>query len=202
VKKSNLRVWAISLTLLVILAAIGFTAYRWKENSSDKSPTEYVETQQPQPQNEPRAAVKPAAQPSNRGAPSADEAKIEKPDQTAKKLTHAWNQGTSRDIANLFAPDAELIIPGGSHIQSRSEIAKTLEEKRAGLLKETTLTSTIEEVSQADPQTAIVKGRYQLAGVKILGFNKTTSGTFVLRQRKGERDWLIAKAEVKRGDDP
>jgi hypothetical protein len=68
------------------------------------------------------------------------------------------------------------------------------------LLKETNLSSTVEDISQIDPETAIVKGRYELAGIKILGFNKAAGGTFVLRQQKVNGRWLISKAEVKSGD--
>jgi uncharacterized protein (TIGR02246 family) len=182
-----------SLAIAGALAAVGF--YRG-ENSVGKSPTEYVKAQPikvpPSDSGERQASI-------DRGANSRAAA-VEKPDVTAKKLSQAWNQGTSQEIANLFTSDGELIIPNGSTIRSKPEIEKTIDEKRAGLLKETNLSSTVEDISQIDPETAIVKGRYELAGIKILGFNKAAGGTFVLRQQKVNGRWLISKAEVKSGD--
>jgi uncharacterized protein (TIGR02246 family) len=181
------------LAIAGALAAVGF--YRGAD-SVGKSPTEYVKAQPikvpPSDSDERRASI-------NRGANSRAPA-VEKPEVTAKKLSQAWNQGTSQEIANLFTSDGELIIPNGSTIRSKPEIEKTIDEKRAGLLKETNLSSTVENISQIDPETAIVKGRYELAGIKILGFNKAAGGTFVLRQQKVNGRWLISKAEVKSGD--
>jgi uncharacterized protein (TIGR02246 family) len=185
------------LVLLAISVALVVAAFYWRGNSSEKLPTEYVETQQ----SEARPVTGLEAQTPKLDKPKSDEAAVDKPDRTAKKLTQAWNEGSSREIASLFADDGTLIIPGGSRIQSRSEIAKTIDEKRNGVLSETTLSTTIEDVSQADPQTAIVKGRYQIDGIKILGFSKTANGTFVFHQRKNERQWLISEAEVRSGED-
>lgn len=186
-----------SMVVAVAGALVLVVTYYQEENSSPKSPTEYEKTQQVEPRNSINREPQP---PANREPRSHQAATSEKPDQTANQLAQAWNQGSSREIANLFAPDGELTIPGGSKIQSKSEIAKTIDEKRGGLLKETTLSSTVDEVSQVDANTAIVKGRYQLSGIKILGFSKTATGTFVFRQRKSERRWLISEAEVKNGD--
>ena len=93
-----------------------------------------------------------------------------------------------------------MIIPTGTSIQSRSEIEKTIAEKRSGLLKETTLSNTVDEIARPDAETAIVKGTYQLEGIKILGFNTSTTGSYVLRQIKEEGRWLISRAEVNRGN--
>jgi uncharacterized protein (TIGR02246 family) len=160
-----------------------------KENAPEKSPTESAKTQQPD---------------SRSGAdrePTAREPNVEMPNATAAKLVRAWNRGSSQEIANLFTPDGILAIPNGSEIQSKSEIEKTIAEKRGGLLRETTLSNTVDEVSQLDADTAVVRGRYQLDGIKILGFSTGATGTFILRQLKREGKWLISKAEVKTGGD-
>jgi uncharacterized protein (TIGR02246 family) len=185
------------LIIFVIAGALAVAMFSRKENSSAKTPTEYVETPQEEEVRSSSAGQTTAAL--NR-KPNAREAAVEKPEVTARRLSQAWNQGSSQEVANLFTADGELTIPDGSKIRSKPEIEKTIDEKRAGILKETTLNSTVDDVSQIDADTAIVKGRYELAGIKILGFNKAAGGTFVLRQENVNGRWLISKAEVKSGD--
>ena len=122
------------------------------------------------------------------------------PDKTVKELVRTWNQGKAESIARFFAANGTLIIPTGTSIQSRSEIEKTIAEKRSGLLKETTLSNTVAEITRPDAETAIVKGTYQLEGIKLLGFNTSATGSYVLRQIKEEGRWLISRAEVNRGN--
>ncbi len=183
--------------LATAAAVVLFVAFYHEGDSPPKSPTEYEKTQQP----EPHASANDEPQVSLNREPGSLEVNVEKPDQTAKQLVRAWNQGSSQEIANLFTSNGVLAIPNGSEIQSKSEIEKTIAEKRGGLLSETTLSNTVDEVSQLDADTSVVKGRYQLDGIKILGFSKAATGTFVLRQLKHQGKWLISKAEVKTGDD-
>ena len=141
----------------------------------------------------------PTAQPPRTAEESKSPAQGETPpDDTVKKLVRTWNQGKVENIASLFAADGTLIIPTGTSIQSRSEIEKMIAEK--GLLKETTLSNTVDEIARPDAETAIVKGTYQLEGIKILGFNTSATGSYVLRQIKEEGRWLISRAEVNRGN--
>jgi hypothetical protein len=44
------------------------------------------------------------------------------------------------------------------------------------------LTNTVDEIARPDAETAIVKGTYQLEGIKILGFSTSATGFYVLRQ--------------------
>jgi uncharacterized protein (TIGR02246 family) len=118
------------------------------------------------------------------------------PDGTIKELVKTWNHGSADDIASLFMSDGMLIIPSGSQIQSRDEIKKTIFEKRAGVLKETILTNTVDEVTQPAPDTALVHGTYKLDGIKILGVSTSATGTYKLRQVKRNGRWLISRAEV------
>ena len=115
-------------------------------------------------------------------------------------LVRAWNHGSTNEIAEMFAADGVLVIPAGSQIQSRAEINKAIVERRAGLLKDTTLRNTVKNVSQPDANRATVKGTYQLEGIKLLGFTKSASGSYVLHQVKHEGQWLISHAEVTTGD--
>ena len=118
------------------------------------------------------------------------------PDRTIKELVRTWNGGSAEQIASLFISDGTLVIPSGSQIQSREEIKKTLSEKRSGVLKETTLTNTVDEVIRPEPDTALVHGTYKLDGIKILGVNTSATGTYTLRQVKRDGRWFIAKAEL------
>ena len=122
------------------------------------------------------------------------------PDTTVKDLVRAWNQGRTNEIAKMFASDGVLIIPAGSQIQSSAEIEKTILERRAGILKDTTLSNTVENVSQSDENRATVKGTYQLEGIKILGFSKSATGSYILHQVRQQGRWLISRAELLKGD--
>lgn len=118
------------------------------------------------------------------------------PDGTIEELVRTWNQGNAEEIAGLFTSDGTLIIPTGSQIRSRDEIRKTISEKRAGLLKATTLTNTVDEVSRPDAETAVVHGTYKLDGINVLGFSTSAAGSYQLRQIKRDGRWLISRAEV------
>jgi uncharacterized protein (TIGR02246 family) len=122
------------------------------------------------------------------------------PDKTIEDLVRAWNQGSTDEIAKMFASDGVLVIPAGSQIQSRAEINKAILERRTGVLKDTTLSNTVTNVSQPDGNRATVKGTYQLEGIKILGFTKSASGSYILHQVKHEGQWLISHAEVTTGN--
>jgi uncharacterized protein (TIGR02246 family) len=120
------------------------------------------------------------------------------PEITARDLVQAWNRGNAENIAGLFAPDGVLIMPTGSAVRSRAEIQKTISQHRNGMLKESTLTNTVDDVSQPDNDTAVLKGSYQLEGIKVLGISTTSAGSYALKQIKQNGRWLIAKAEVTR----
>ena len=122
------------------------------------------------------------------------------PEQIAKKLVRAWNQGRAEDIASLFTSEGLLILPTGSQVKSRGEIRETIRDKRGGLLKNTKLTNIIENISHPDGDRAIVKGRYRLEGIKILGASKSATGSFVLHQVREHGHWLISRAEMTKGD--
>jgi hypothetical protein len=73
-------------------------------------------------------------------------------------------------------------MPDGSQIQSKSGIKKAIAEKHGGLSAETTLSNSVDFASEIDPQTVVIRGKYQVNGIKILGLHKQATGTFVLRQ--------------------
>jgi uncharacterized protein (TIGR02246 family) len=119
------------------------------------------------------------------------------PQSTVKELVQAWNQGDADKIAKLFLPDGVLRLPTGSEIKSREEIKNTIAKHHDRMLKETKLTNNIEGVS-TDGDNAVVKGNYQLEGIKVLGFSTSSTGTYEFHGTKRNGRWLIAKAEVSR----
>lgn len=120
------------------------------------------------------------------------------PDGTAKELARAWNQGSAKDVARMFTADGVLITPSGSQVRSRAAIQRVIADKRSGLLKDTRLTNTIDNISQSTADRATVKGAYRINGIRILGFRKAASGSYVLHQVKRGGRWLIARAELTR----
>ncbi len=115
-----------------------------------------------------------------------------------ERLATAWNKNDSETIANLFLPDAVLVMPTGSVAHSRTAIKKRLIDERNGKLKNTTLQNTIAGVALTGSQAATVKGHYQLHGMKILGLDTSPKGTFIFHQRKQQGRWMIVKAEILR----
>jgi uncharacterized protein (TIGR02246 family) len=120
------------------------------------------------------------------------------PENIIKNLVLAWNRGDSRAIAGLFLPDGVLVTPTGSVIQSRGEIQKTIAKERQGRLKDTILKNSVDDVSLVDANTAVVKGKYQLEGMKIMGVATSPAGSYIVRQKKQQGRWMIAKAEIVR----
>jgi uncharacterized protein (TIGR02246 family) len=184
------RARSLKLLMFLAMAALFLLVVRFypKEDSPQESPTEYEKTQQSE-----------SPVPSDNRSTTGD-SNAEMPNETAKKLVRAWNQGNTREVADLFTSDGTLTMPNGASIHSKPEIAKLITEKRAGPLSEATLTNTVDEVSQRDGKTAVVKGRYQLDGIKVVGFRTAATGTFVLRQIQRDGKWLISKAEIKTGE--
>ena len=113
-------------------------------------------------------------------------------------LVSAWNANDAETIARLFLPNAVLIMPSGNIARSRSGIRARLLDEWRGKLKDTTLIHALENVAVLDSDTAVVKGKYRLNGVKILGFEKAPEGSFVIRHKKQQGRWMIAKAELLR----
>jgi uncharacterized protein (TIGR02246 family) len=118
------------------------------------------------------------------------------PESTVKELVQAWNQGDADKIAALFLPDGVLRLPTGSEIKTREEIRNTIAKHHGGMLRDTTLTNRIEGVSTADGDNAVIKGSFQLDGIKVLGFSTSSTGTFEFVGAKREGRWLISRAEV------
>lgn len=120
------------------------------------------------------------------------------PELAIKELVRAWNHNDTKSIAGLFVHNGVLVIPTGSEIHSRDEIQKTISDQRGGILKETTLTNTVDEVSNPATDSAIVKGTYRIDGIKFMGFDTSANGSYVFRQIKRDGRWLISRAEVMR----
>lgn len=177
-------VFATLLGLVAIFAVWQFRHVSEKEETEISSPKEEAAIPQPNDQaktSETKTSEKEIA-----------------PETTVKELVLAWNQSDAKTISKLFVPNGILITPTGSEIHSRADIEKTISEQRNGMLKETTLTNTVDDVSHPDADTAVVKGTYELQGIKVLGFTSSSTGSYIFRQTKRDGRWLISKAEVAR----
>lgn len=113
-------------------------------------------------------------------------------------LVSAWNQHDAEAIAGLFLPDAVLVMPTGNVAKSRSGIRRKLLDEWSGKLRDTTLSHTVEDVAVLDGDTAVVKGRYRLNGLKVFGFDRSPEGAFVFRHKKQQGHWMISIAELGR----
>lgn len=118
--------------------------------------------------------------------------------QVVDSLILAWNKNDTEAIAKLFLPDGVLITPTGSVIRSGSEIRKRVSGERQGKLKDTTLTHAVNKVSVLNNGTALVEGMYQLKGMKIMGIETSPQGSFIVRHKKQQGQWMISKAEIKK----
>ena len=63
------------------------------------------------------------------------------------------------------------------------------------------MSNTVDDVSQTDADSVTVKGTYQIEGIKVLGFAKSATGSYVLHQVKRDGRWLISRAEFKKGSE-
>lgn len=184
---------SVYLLLTGFLALMLFFATRFLPKGTATEPQDNIQSHTPVSAREKNDAHKAAEKSS---AESADPA----PDETVQQLVETWNRGKSEEIAGLFMPDGTLVIPTGSEIQTRDQIQKTISEKRAGVLKETTLSNTVDQVNRPDENTALVRGTYKLEGIKVLGVSTSSSGSYKIRQVKRDGRWYISRAEVIGGD--
>ena len=117
-----------------------------------------------------------------------------------ENLVSGWNKKDSETIVGLFLPDAVLVMPTGKIARTRSAIRQRLLEEWNGKLKDTTLTHVVEAVSLQGSDAAVVKGRYRLNGVKIMGFENAPEGSFIFRHKRQQGRWMILKAELLRDE--
>ena len=129
-------------------------------------------------------------------APDADNRKLVS--KAVNALVLAWNKQDADVIAEYFLPDAVLVMPTGKVARTRAAIRERLLAEWNGKLKDSVLSHAVESVSLEGKDTALVKGKYRLEGVKVLGFERSPEGAFVFSHRKQQGRWMIAKAELLR----
>ena len=113
-------------------------------------------------------------------------------------LVTAWNKHDAETILEFFLPDAVLVMPTGNAARARAGIRERLLKEWSGKLKDRVLSYAVESVSLENNDTAVVKGKYRLEGVKILGFEKAPEGGFVFSHKKDQGRWIIETAELLR----
>jgi hypothetical protein len=69
----------------------------------------------------------------------------------------------------------------------------------SGKLRATVLSHTVESVSFESKDTAVVKGKYRLEGLRFWDLKKRPSDCSFQAQKNSR--WMIAKAELLRGSD-
>lgn len=183
--------FAVSCAFLLIFAIAGLQQFRYVHRNEESAGQTAPVEGQPQTGKDANQAKD--------VAPQLWESSIKNqpaPESTLKELVQAWNKRDSEMIAALFLPDGVLRIPTGAEIRTREEIKNAIAKHQNGMLSDTTLTNTVEGISKADEDNVVVKGSYQLDGIKVLGFSTNSTGTFEIRQTKRGGRWLIAKAEV------
>jgi uncharacterized protein (TIGR02246 family) len=192
--KISYKSWAaLALSAAFLLVFAFVTTQQIRERPANEEPAKTASDESfDQPVEVPDHANDGAAQ-IRQSAARTDEA----PESTVKELVQAWNQGNADKIAKLFLPDGVLRLPTGSEIKSREDIKNTIAKHHDGILKETKLTNSIDGVS-TDGDNAVVKGNYQLEGIKVLGFSTSSTGTYEFHGTKRDGRWLIAIAEVSR----
>jgi uncharacterized protein (TIGR02246 family) len=180
---------SVYLLLTAFLALILFFATRFLTKGTATEPQDNIQSHTSV--TAPEKAVM-----DNAAEKTSDESADTAPDKTVQQLVETWNRGKPEEIAGLFMADGTLVIPTGSEIQSRDQIQKTISEKRAGVLKETTLSNTVDQVTRPDENTALVQGTYKLEGIKVLGVSTNSTGSYKIRQVKRDGRWFISRAEV------
>ena len=208
----SVRSWssfAIAAAVLLLFAFVGVRGLRNRaavseapivaseENARSQAPSDDRQTLSENVPNQPTEVPPEQSTASNDSEPNVKKSEAD-PAVTIKDLVQAWNKGDPERLAELFLPNGVLRLPTGTEIQSRDEIRKAFTEQRAGKLKDTKLSNTVDEVSTPSAQSAAVKGTYQIEGVKIVGFDINTTGNYVIEQAKRDGRWFIAKAELKR----
>ena len=114
---------------------------------------------------------------------------------SVEKLVSAWNKKNSDSMADLFLPEAVLVMPSGNVTRSRSAIRQRIISEWEGKLKDSTLSHSVEAISFEGNDAATVTGRYRLNGVKILGLESAPEGAFILRHKRRQGRWMISNAE-------
>lgn len=116
---------------------------------------------------------------------------------TAEAVVHefskAWNKHDAKALAALFAPDGDLINPGGRPASGKAEIEQFFGEEHTGYLKDSQMNVSIRRVRQLRPDIAIVTVDMAMTGVRGPGSNELSSGdiitTFVV-EKQGDA-WRI-----------
>lgn len=188
---SAFAICAIVLVLFATFSVWQFDDPQLGEEIATQTPSPQLQTQEHEPVNH----AKNVASEVPEAAPEKTEIA---PEATVKELVQAWNNDDAEKIAALFLPNGRLRLPTGSEVRSRDEIKKTIAKHRSGTLSESILSNTIDGVSNTDDNNSVVKGTYQLEGIKVLGYSTNSTGTYEFRQTKRNGRWLIAQAEVTR----
>jgi uncharacterized protein (TIGR02246 family) len=115
---------------------------------------------------------------------------------TVHEFSEAWNRHDAKTLASLFAPDGDLINPGGRPASGEAELDEFFRQEHSGYLKNSHMDASIRRVRQLRPDIAVVTVDMAMTGVRSPGCDDLSSGniiaTFVLENQDGV--WRIVTA--------
>src|SRR5262245_9015479 len=76
-----------------------------------------------------------------------------------------WNNHDARALSLLFEEDADFIGASGGLIKGRSEIEKLMAEELSSVLREWTLSASIEDIRFLKSDIAVANGAYEATGI-------------------------------------
>jgi uncharacterized protein (TIGR02246 family) len=134
-------------------------------------------------------------------APSATQTSVES---TINEFSQAWNRHDAKALASLFAPDGDLINPGGRPASGKAELDEFFAQEHSGYLKDSHMDAKIRRVRQLRPDVAIVTVDMAMTGMQSPGSDELSTGdiiaTFVLENQGGA--WRIVTARPMRPAGP
>jgi uncharacterized protein (TIGR02246 family) len=120
------------------------------------------------------------------------------------EFSKAWNRHDAKALAALFAPEGDLINPGGRPASGKADLEQFFGEEHTGYLKDSHMDVKIRRVQQLRPDVAIVTVDMAMTGMREPGSDERSSGdiitTFVLENQDGA--WHIVTARPMRPAGP
>ncbi len=115
-----------------------------------------------------------------------------------RQFIDAWNGDDAARVAALFTEDGSFISPEGHTYRGREAIKRVLTEEHAELFMGTTLDETVRSLRLSAVDRAVIRGDFELNGVKTMFGLVTLSpqGSFLFRLRKEQNRWFLLEVYI------
>ena len=114
-----------------------------------------------------------------------------------QKFVSAWNAHKIDDLTHLFTSDGSFKSPAGEGARTRSAIRKLLAREHRDIFRQSTLATSVANVTLPKAGVADVTGTYTLSGIPaVLGIDVSRQGTFDFRMTRRSGRWLISSARI------